>query len=111
MAQWATVEAMAQIRDRVNAEGQRPIRGILEQSFDGPALEAAISMLAGVVACPSLMFGTLPDDAIIEAAVDIVLRGADVRAAGRGSTATFRHSLERVSRGMPASCLADTVMS
>ncbi len=75
MAQWATVEAMAQIRDRVNAEGQRPIRGILEQSFDGPALEAAISMLAGVVACPSLMFGTLPDDDIIEAAVDIVLSG------------------------------------
>lgn len=77
MAQWATVEAMAQIRDRINAEGQRPIRAILEQSFDGPALEAAISMLAGVVACPSLMFGTLPDDTIIEAAVDIVLKGAD----------------------------------
>jgi AcrR family transcriptional regulator len=80
MAQWATVEAMAQIRDRINAEGQRPIRGILEQSFDGPALEAAISMLAGVVACPSLMFGTLPDDDIIEAAVDIVLKGAGVAA-------------------------------
>ena len=44
-------------------------------------LEAAISMLAGVVACPSLMFGTLPDDAIIEAAVDIVLKGADEAAA------------------------------
>ena len=80
LAQWATVEAMAQIRDRVNAEGQRPIRAILEQSFDGPALEAAISMLAGVVACPSLMFGTLPDDAIIEAAVDIVMSGAGAAA-------------------------------
>lgn len=81
MAQWATVEAMAQIRDRINAEGQRPIRAILEQSFDGPALDAAISMLAGVVACPSLMFGTLPDDDVIEAAVDIVLKGADSAAA------------------------------
>lgn len=76
MAQWATVEAMAQVRERINTEGQRPIRRILEQSFEGPDLEAAISMLAGVVACPSLMFGTLPDDEVIEAAVDIVLRGA-----------------------------------
>ena len=65
---------------REMAEGQRPIRAILKQSFDGPALEAAISMLAGVVACPSLMFGTLPDDDIIEAAVDIVLKGAGVAA-------------------------------
>ena len=39
-------------------------------------LEAAVSMLAGVVACPSIMFGTLPDDAVIGAAVDIVLRSA-----------------------------------
>jgi len=75
MAQWATVEAMAEIRTRVNAEGQRPIRRILEERFDGPALDAAISMLAGVVACPSLMFGTVPDDDVIEAAVDIVLNG------------------------------------
>ncbi len=30
-------------------------------------------MLAGVVACPSLMFGTVPDDEVIAAAVDIVL--------------------------------------
>jgi hypothetical protein len=33
-------------------------------------------MLAGVVACPSLMFGTVPDDDVIEAAVDVVLKGA-----------------------------------
>ena len=30
-------------------------------------------MLTGVVACPSIMFGTLPDDEVIAAAVDIVL--------------------------------------
>ena len=76
MAQWATVEAMAQIRDKINSEGQRPIRAILEPSFRGPRLEAAVSMLAGVVACPSLMFGTLPDDDTIEAAVDFVVGGA-----------------------------------
>ncbi|WP_158249023.1 helix-turn-helix domain-containing protein [Mycobacterium sp. ENV421] len=73
MAQWATVETMCQLRDKINTEGQRPVRAILEQRFHGPRLEAAISMLAGVVACPSLMFGTLPDDDIIEAAVDLVL--------------------------------------
>jgi AcrR family transcriptional regulator len=76
MAQWATVEAMAQIREKVNTEGQRPIRALLERHFDGPRLEAAVSMLAGVVACPSLMFGTLPDDDMIEEAVDIVIVGA-----------------------------------
>jgi AcrR family transcriptional regulator len=75
MAQWATVEAMAQIRDTINSEAQRPIRVMLESVFDGARLEAAISMLAGVVACPSLMFGTVPDDEVIEAAVDLVLEG------------------------------------
>jgi AcrR family transcriptional regulator len=74
MAQWATVEAMRQIRSKVNTAGQRPIRTILQQSFEGPQLEAVISMLTGVVACPSLMFGTLPDDNVIEAAVDVVVK-------------------------------------
>jgi hypothetical protein len=67
---------MRHVRNEINAEGQRPIRGILEQAFEGPELEAAISMLSGVVACPSLMFGTVPDDDVIEAAVDIVLHRA-----------------------------------
>lgn len=76
MAQWATVDTMQRIRTEINAEGQRPIRTILERAFRGAELEAAISMLSGVVACPSLMFGTVPDDDVIEAAVDIVLRAA-----------------------------------
>jgi hypothetical protein len=49
---------------------------MLEECFDGFELEAAVSMLAGVVACPSIMFGKLPDDGAIGAAVDIVLRSA-----------------------------------
>lgn len=73
MAQWASVDEMAGIRDALNTEAQRPIRAMLETAFDGARLEAAISMLAGVVACPSLMFGTVPDDEVIAAAVDIVL--------------------------------------
>ncbi|WP_293050550.1 TetR/AcrR family transcriptional regulator [Mycobacterium sp.] len=76
MAQWATVDTMSRIRNEVNAEGQRPIRTILADALEGPELDAAVSMLSGVVACPSLMFGTLPDDDVIEAAVDMVLRSA-----------------------------------
>ena len=74
MAQWASGREMSQIRDAINAEGQRPIRTILAGSFGGAELEAVISMLTGVVACPSLMFGTLPDDDVIEAAVDVVVK-------------------------------------
>ena len=76
MAQWASVEEMRQIRDRINNEGQRPLRTMLEEHFEGFELEAVVSMLSGVVACPSIMFGTLPDDDAIGAAVDIVLRSA-----------------------------------
>lgn len=76
IAQWATVEAMGQIRDTLNTEAQRPIRALLETSFAGAELEAVISMLAGVVACPALMFGTVPDDDVIEAAVDVVVKKA-----------------------------------
>lgn len=76
MVQWASVDDMRQIRDAINTEGQRPVREMLGEYFDGFELEAVVSMLAGVVACPSIMFGTLPDDAAIGAAVDIVLRSA-----------------------------------
>ncbi len=75
MAQWAPVETMSELRDAINTSAQRPIRTMLAEFLQGAQLEAAISMLAGVVACPSLMFGTVPDDDVIEAAVDAVLRG------------------------------------
>jgi AcrR family transcriptional regulator len=77
MAQWASVEEMREIRDTINSSGQGPLRAMLEEVLDGVELEAAVSMLTGVVACPSIMFGTLPDDDVIAAAVDIVLRSAD----------------------------------
>ncbi len=79
MAQWASVDEMRQIRDKINTDGQRPLRTMLEEAFEGVQLEAAVSMLAGVVACPSIMFGRLPDDDSIAAAVDIVLRSAHNR--------------------------------
>jgi AcrR family transcriptional regulator len=77
MAQWASVEEMRAIRDKINTEGQRPLRTMLEERFDGVELEAVVPMLAGVVACPSIMFGTPPEDDVIAAAVDLVLRSAD----------------------------------
>ena len=76
MAEWASVEQMSQIRDKVNTDGQHQMYEMLGEIFTGPPLDAAVSMLTGVVACPSLMFGQLPDDAAIAAAVDIVLKGA-----------------------------------
>ena len=75
MAEWASVEQMARIRQKVNTDGQHQMYEMLGELFDGPALDAAVSMLTGVVACPAIMFGTVPDDAVIEAAVDVVLNG------------------------------------
>ncbi|KAA0102346.1 TetR/AcrR family transcriptional regulator [Mycolicibacterium sp. P1-18] len=75
MAEWASEEQMARIRQKVNTDGQHQMFEMLGELFDGPALDAAVSMLTGVVACPAIMFGTVPDDAVIEAAVDVVLNG------------------------------------
>jgi AcrR family transcriptional regulator len=77
MAQWASVDEMREIRDKINNSGQGQMRAMLGEILDGAELEAALSMLTGVVACPSIMFGTLPDDEVIAAAVDIVLRSTD----------------------------------
>ena len=77
MAQWASVEEMARVRDHINTEGQGPLRLMLSEVLDGARLEAATSMLTGVVACPTLMFGTLPTNEVIAAAVDLVMTAAD----------------------------------
>ncbi len=83
MAQWASVDEMRKIRDKINNSGQGQMRAMLGEFLDGAELEAALSMLTGVVACPSIMFGTLPDDEVIAAAVDIVLRSATHRKSSR----------------------------
>jgi AcrR family transcriptional regulator len=76
MAEWASLQQMRDIRDKVNTDGQHQMYEMLGELYSGAQLDAAVSMLTGVVACPSLMFGTLPDDAVIAAAVDIVLKGS-----------------------------------
>ncbi|TQR87107.1 TetR/AcrR family transcriptional regulator [Mycobacterium hodleri] len=75
MAEWASVEQMARIRNKVNTDGQHQMYEMLGEIFSGAPLDAAVSMLTGVVACPAIMFGNVPDDAVIEAAVDVVLNG------------------------------------
>jgi AcrR family transcriptional regulator len=77
LAQSATDEAPARLRDRVNAEVQRCLRELLAQRFSGMRCDVAVSMLTGVVVCPALLFGAAPDDAVISAAVDMVLSGRD----------------------------------
>lgn len=77
MAQWASAEQMRKVRDKVNTDGQHQMQAMLGEVFSGAELDAAVSMLTGVVACPSLMYGTVPSDDIIEAAVDIVFKSAD----------------------------------
>lgn len=77
MAHSASGEQMAQIRENFNRRGQRLVRDLLAEAFTGPRLEAAVSMISGVVACPTIMFGELPDDDVIAAAVDIVLSARD----------------------------------
>ncbi|WP_292989367.1 TetR/AcrR family transcriptional regulator [Mycobacterium sp.] len=79
MAQWASFDEMREIRDKINNSGQGQMRAMLGEFLDGAELEAALSMLTGVVACPSIMFGTVPDDDVINAAVDIVLRSTAQR--------------------------------
>jgi AcrR family transcriptional regulator len=74
MAEWASMEQMRNIRDKVNTDGQHQMYEMLGEIYSGDELHAAVSMLTGVVACPTLMFGTLPEDTVIEAAVDIVLK-------------------------------------
>ncbi len=76
MAQAASADQMARIRADFNRRGQRFVRARLAEVFRGARLEAAVSMISGVVACPTIMFGELPDDDVIAAAVDIVLTAA-----------------------------------
>lgn len=77
MAQWASEEQMRLVRDKVNTDGQHQMYEMLGEVFSAAALDAAVSMLTGVVACPALMYGNVPDDDIIEAAVDIVFKSVE----------------------------------
>jgi len=76
----ASMPELAELRDHLVVEGEQVLRSLLAQVLTGPELEAAALMLSGAVLHSALMHGRLPDDAVITAAVDLVLR-----AAGTGS--------------------------
>ncbi|TCK25606.1 TetR/AcrR family transcriptional regulator [Pseudonocardia endophytica] len=66
---------LAELRDRVAAEGERVMRGVLADVTDGPELEAAALMLNGAVLYAAMLHGGPPDDDTIATIVDVVLRG------------------------------------
>jgi len=76
LAQWgASVDEIARIRTELVTDGEHIARRLLSQVVEGVRLEAAVSMLSGVVVCPTLMYGSPPDDITVEHAIDILLAG------------------------------------
>jgi hypothetical protein len=61
------------------------VRRLLAQVLHGPELEAAALMLCGSVLHSALMHGRLPDDEVVAAAVDLVLRAARAAPAPDGT--------------------------
>jgi hypothetical protein len=68
---------LAELRDRVAAEGERVMRDVLAGVTDGPELEAAALMLNGAVLYAAMLHGGPPDDDTIATIVDVVLRGLE----------------------------------
>ena len=68
-----TVPALAPIRDRFVADGERPIRRLLARHLRGARLEAAVLMLCGTVVHAALLHGERPTDAVLDRAVDGVM--------------------------------------
>lgn len=71
----AAAPELAELRDRVAAEGERVMRGVLAEVADGAELEAAALMLNGAVLYAAMLHGGPPDDETIATIVDVVLRG------------------------------------
>jgi AcrR family transcriptional regulator len=73
--QGATVEEIAEVRKALVADGERHVRHLLAGVVDDRRREAAVQMMSGVVLCPAVMYGDLPDDRVIAEAVAILLGG------------------------------------
>jgi AcrR family transcriptional regulator len=70
-----SVPGLAAVRDRLVAEGERVLLQLLTPVAHGAELEAAMRMLSGSVLQSALLHGYLPGDDVIEATVDLLLRG------------------------------------
>lgn len=65
---------LAEVRDQILTDGERVMRELLAAAFAGTELDAAVLMLTGTVINSAIVHGQLPSDALIAAAVDLVLR-------------------------------------
>jgi AcrR family transcriptional regulator len=74
-----SVPELPAVRDQLIAEGERVLLQLLTPVAHGAELEAALRMLSGSVLQSALLHGYLPDDDVIAAAVDLLLRGLDAR--------------------------------
>jgi AcrR family transcriptional regulator len=70
-----SIPELAAVRDRLVAEGERVLLELLTPVAHGTRLEAAMRMLSGSVLQNALLHGQLPSDEVIEATVDLLLRG------------------------------------
>lgn len=73
----ATVPELAEACDRFVADGERVMRGILAPYAEGDVLEAATVLLCGAVVHTSMLHREHVTDGVIEAAVDLVVRGLE----------------------------------
>lgn len=70
-----TTPEVLPIRDAFVSEGERPMRETMPALADGAEAEAAVQMLCGMVTHSVLMHGSPPAQDVLDAAVDIVVRG------------------------------------
>lgn len=70
-----TTPEVLPIRDTFVSEGERPMRETMPALADGAEAEAAVQMLCGMVTHSVLMHGSPPPQDVLDAAVDIVIRG------------------------------------
>ena len=77
----ASVPGLAAVRDKLIAEGERVLLDLLTPVAHGAELEAAMRMLSGSVLQNALLHGQLPSDEVIEATVDLLLRGLGIQPA------------------------------
>jgi AcrR family transcriptional regulator len=65
---------LGEVRDQLITDGERVMRDLLSSAFQGVELDATVLMLTGTVINSAVVHGQLPSDALIAAAVDLVLR-------------------------------------
>ena len=81
-----SIPELVAVRNQLVTDGERVVRELLERYADGTELDAATLMLCGAVLHSALMHGQVPSDEVIEASVDLLLRGLAPPESQDGST-------------------------